>query len=208
MIHSPEQVTALIAKCYHSIISECRLILASELHYQAMIYHHLRHIGNVPFDQIGMNVKTTVSNVQTDFFNQRLLLKNPDYQSFGLEIIPDISFFSKNINGDWRRRNFDNTLKETIYSLEIKASERHKGRLTKGEIQSDILKLVAQREETYQLYGKRIGTGMLVVDVAPDLTERMKAPTLDFIIEFAEANSVDLWYFSQDKEIEQLVQQV
>jgi hypothetical protein len=204
MIQEPEEAKRAISKCYDEIIKECRLILASELHYQAMIYHHLRHSGMVPFNQIGMNVKTTITEVQNDFFHQRILLKNENYQSSGLEIIPDITFFSEKINYDWRRRNFENTFKETIYSLEIKASERHKSRLRQLEIKTDIQKLVAQRQETQKLFGKKIGVGVFVVDVAPDSNERMKEPTLNYIIEFAKLNEVDLWYFNQDLRIEAL----
>ncbi len=169
-----------------------------------MIYYHLRQTGQISFNQLGMNVKTTITEVQNDFFHQRILLKNENYQSSGLEIIPDITFFSERINHDWRRRNFENTLKETIYSLEVKASERHKSRLRQLEIQTDIQKLIAQRQETQRLYHKRIGVGMFIIDVAPDPIERMKESALAYIVEFAKLNEVDIWYFNQDSRIEAL----
>ncbi len=75
--------------------------------------------------QIGMNVKTTIENCQTDLFKSKILMKNKKIQFGNLEIIPDISIYEKSIDSDWRRRNYRNTLKKTLYSLEIKASERH-----------------------------------------------------------------------------------
>ncbi len=204
MIQSPEEVKQTISNCFNLVVTECRLILASELHYQAMLYYHLRHTGGIPFNQLGMNVKTTITNVQNPFLLQKSFLRNTNYQSADIEIIPDITVFSQEINHDWRRRNFANTLKETLYSLEVKASERHKGRLQQKEVETDILKLVAQREETRRLFNRRIGVGMFIVDVAPDPGERMKAPILEALIELTRQQEVDLWYFNQESQVEAL----
>lgn len=202
MIHSPEEVKQAISNCFDLVVTECRLILAPELHYQAMLYHHLRHTGGIPFNQLGMNVKTTITDVQNPFLLQKSFMRNANYQSADIEIIPDIMVFTQEINHDWRRRNFANTLKETLYSLEVKASERYKGRLQQKEIETDILKLIAQREETERLFSRRIGVGVFIIDVAPDLGERMRASTLDFLTEVARDHEVDLWYFNQDSQVE------
>ncbi len=208
MIQSSLEVKQAISSCFEMVVSECRLILASELHYQAMLYHHLRHTGGIPFNQLGMNVKTTITNVQNPFLLQKSFLRNAKFQSADIEIIPDITVFTQDINHDWRRRNFANTLKETVYSLEVKASERHKGRLQQKEIETDILKLVAQREETERLFRRRIGVGVFIIDVAPDLDERMKASTLGFLIELAKDQEVDLWYFNQESQLEVLAKSI
>ncbi|WP_439879636.1 hypothetical protein ACSX1A_10645 [Pontibacter sp. MBLB2868] len=94
-----------------------------------------------------MNVKTTIPGVQNSFLHQRSLSRHVHYQNADIEIIPDITVFTREIDHDWRRRNFVNTLKETLYSLEVKASERHKGRLQQKEIETDIRKRVAQQAE-------------------------------------------------------------
>ncbi|WP_242923068.1 hypothetical protein [Pontibacter liquoris] len=202
MIQSPEEVRQAISQCFELVISECRLILASELHYQAMLYHHLRQTGGIPFNQLGMNVKTTIPGVQHPFLHQKSLSRHADYQNADIEIIPDITVFTRDIDHDWRRRNFISTLKETLYSLEVKASERHKGRLQQKEIETDIRKLVAQREETERIHNRRIGVGMFIIDVAPDPDERMKGATLNYLTEFARQQEVDIWYFNQETQVE------
>ena len=86
---------ASIHNSYQTIVNECRTVLGSELHYQAMVYHILRTKGNIPLAQIGMNVKMMIENCQTEFLKARILKKNIKYQSRNLEIIPDISILRK-----------------------------------------------------------------------------------------------------------------
>lgn len=86
-----------------------------EPHYQAMIYHCLRGNGNVPKEQIGMNVKMWIDNPISKVF-QDLVQKRP------------------NVDSDWRRRNYKNTLKNMFVAIEVKASEREKSRLRPKEI--------------------------------------------------------------------------
>jgi hypothetical protein len=191
-----------IRNSYSKIIEECRSVLGSELHYQAMVYHLLRALGKVPLSQIGMNVKTTIEDCKTDFFKDRITKKDKKFRSKNLEIIPDISFYSNSLKADWRRRNYKNTLEKTIYSLEIKASERNKGRLQFKEIETDFLKLKAQYNETKLKFNKEIGIGMMIIDVAPLENERMKKETLNKIIELSKKLSIDLWYFTQKENIE------
>lgn len=144
----------VIASCFDTIRSECRSVLASELHYQAMIYHILRNKTKFPLTQIGMNVKITIENPSTKFLQKKIKTKNEKFQHYGIEITPDISFFSKEINADWRRRNYKYTLQKTLYAMEVKVSERHHKRIVFSEIKNDILKLKAQKEETFFLHKK------------------------------------------------------
>ncbi|MBP1840442.1 hypothetical protein [Formosa algae] len=193
-----------IHNSYSTIVNECRTVLGSELHYQAMVYSILRTKGKVPISQIGMNVKTCIENCQTEFLQERIRKKNIKFQSIDLEIIPDISVYEKSINSDWRRRNFKNTLKKTLYSLEIKASERHYNRLVFSEIKNDLFKLKAQYEETKIKFGKLIGIGMLIIDTAPKCEERISKSTLKQSIDIAKELNIDIWYFNQDEVIEYL----
>lgn len=202
MIESKQICQNTISKCFGNIIHECRSVLGSELHYQAMVYHLLRQVGEVPLNQLGMNVKITIPNVSSPFLKERILKKKKNYQSFGIEIIPDISFFRSELNADWRRRNHINTFKETLYSLEIKASERHKGRISYPEIETDLLKLKAQAEETELQHDRKIGIGMMIIDVAPKLEERITDNSLTKIKAFSKLHSIDLWYFSQVGQLE------
>ena len=146
--------------------------------------------------------KTTISNVSSPFLKERILKKNEKYQSFGIEIIPDISFFRTDINGDWRRRNHINTFKETLYSLEIKASERANGRIAYSEIETDLLKLKAQTEETERQHNRKIGAGLMIIDVAPKMEERITVNSLNRIKALSKPHAIDLWYFSQDQQLE------
>jgi len=200
-IENIEQARNSINNSFEQIQSECKSVLGSELHYQAIIYHCLRLYGKVPNSQIGMNVKITFINPKSEFFREGIKNLNKAYQKNksgqeGKEIIPDITIFSKNVKADFRRRNTKNTLKETLYSLEVKASERKNGRLRPKEIKTDILKLKAQYSETKIKHNKEIGIGMLVIDTAPKNNERMTKISLDEVIEFAKDNNVDFWYCS------------
>lgn len=190
-----------ISKAYPEIIKECRNVLGSELHYQAMVYHLLRKEGEVPLGQLGMNVKTTIKDVQTEFLSERIKKKNINFQSDGIEIIPDVSIYHPDIKADWRRRNYKSTLQQTLYSLEIKASERQNGRLTFGEIKEDVLKLKAQFDETKIKHNLEIGVGMMIIDVTPNEGEKMKRNTLEDVIKLCKEYQVDLWYFDREQQI-------
>ncbi|MEJ7871359.1 MAG: hypothetical protein WKF67_03800 [Rubrobacteraceae bacterium] len=95
------------------IVEECRCVLAAELHYQAVVYHCLREVGGVPPGQIGMNVKMWIEDVVSDFFKVLDLRKAPGFQG-GFEPIPDVVIFGPDIQGDFRRRNNSNTLRQMI----------------------------------------------------------------------------------------------
>ena len=71
LFHPPVQTIpkaiAVVAHAWPTIIEECRAVLGGELHYQAIIYHCLRHAG-VPRNQLGMNVKQWIAGPITPLF--------------------------------------------------------------------------------------------------------------------------------------------
>jgi hypothetical protein len=169
-LESPEDVASLLADAWAGIVADCRSVLGSELHYQAMIYAELRRVG-APRGQIGMNVKQFIEDPITDHFRALGQRKHELYRG-GFEPIPDIVLFGAGIAGDWRRRNNLQTLRHMIGAIEVKASERSGGRLMQGEILRDMRKLAAHRAELEHL-GRRILAVTLVVDTAPEAGERM-----------------------------------
>ena len=50
-------------RAWPPFVAECRSVLCSELHYQALLYHCLRAHGQVPTRQPGMNVKIWITEV-------------------------------------------------------------------------------------------------------------------------------------------------
>lgn len=95
VITSPKECQKAISISFNRIVSECRQVLGSELHYQAMIYHILRDIGKVPLNQIGMNVKIAIQKPTTQFLKEGIKTKHKDFQGYGKEIIPDISILNR-----------------------------------------------------------------------------------------------------------------
>lgn len=176
MITSHTDAIDAIKRAYPYMVNDCRAVLGSELHYQAMIYHCLRTSG-VPATQLGMNVKMWISNPVTPLFKSLDKQKNNRFQG-GFEPIPDVVIFSPEINGDWRRRNRINTLQHALVAIEVKASERYKGRLTESEIFFDIEKLAAHRNEAIYR-GAGFAPIMLIIDTAPDSKERMRDTVID-----------------------------
>jgi len=185
----------IFLRTWPSIVKECRLVLGSELHYQAMIYHCFRTYGKVPIEQIGMNVKMWIDSPNSELFKKYGKDKHPDFQG-GFEPIPDIVLFKPSINGDWRRRNYENTIKKMLMAIEVKASENQNKRIYPKSIIDDILKLDAHRDEVRSLGSSVIPT-VIIVDTAPDEKERMLPSSLERVKNSAEKNSVGLFYFSQ-----------
>lgn len=184
-----------IGAAWPSIVSECRLVLGSELHYQAMIYYALRTSGQVPVDQLAMNVKMWIANPTTELFRELDLRKHEDFRS-GFEPIPDVCLFSSEISADWRRRNNTNTLNYLLAAIEVKASEREAGRLRVGEIVGDIRKLAAHKEEA-QYRGCSFSPVMMVIDTAPGESEQMTSYSLSQSKSAAINYGVDFMYLSQ-----------
>jgi len=156
-----------------SFVAECRSVLGSELHYQALLYHCLRAHGEIPSRQLGMNVKIWITEVISPHFRRFGEKKRPGYIG-GFEPIPDVVIFEPEIDGDWRRRNYENTLRHMLMAIEVKASERHLGRLRAGEIVEDIRKLEALRVEALHRKGSDMLPAVVTIDTAPEANERMR----------------------------------
>lgn len=199
MIERPDDARKRLDLAWNQIITECRQVLGSELHYQAMVYHALRTSGGVPVHQIGMNVKQYIRTVTSEVFSTLADRKHADFRQ-GFEPIPDVLVFKSDINSDWRRRNFENTLKHMLLAIEIKASERSKSRLGAAEIRTDILKLDAHRQEVREL-GSDFIPVMMVIDTAPLENERMTDWSLSQSRDLAKSVGVEFRYFSSERAI-------
>lgn len=58
------QAVDALKQAWPQIVAQSRAVLASELHYQAIIHHCLRMYGDVPHEQIGMNVKIWIPGAE------------------------------------------------------------------------------------------------------------------------------------------------
>lgn len=190
----PEDALHALERAWPHIIGECRSVWGSELHYQAVIYHCLRVHGQVPATQIGMNVKMFVRNPVTALFKAYGARKHEKYAQ-GFEPIPDVVIFSPEVASDWRRRNNERTLRTMWLAIEVKASERHEGRLQPGEIIKDLRKLDAHRKEANFRKGQMTPV-MLIVDTAKELRERMRPEALELCLEESRKLDVDFYYLS------------
>jgi hypothetical protein len=81
----------------------------------------------VPSRQLGMNVKIWITDVVSELFRKLDEKKHPEFRG-GFEPIPDVVSFRPEIEGDWRRRNREKTLRQMLMAIEVKASERYLGR--------------------------------------------------------------------------------
>ena len=185
-------------RAWPPFVDECRSVLGSELHYQALLYHCLRAHGQVPSRQLGMNVKIRITDVVSDLFRKLDERKHEDYRG-GFEPIPDVVIFRPEIGGDWRRRNRENTLRQMLMAIEVKASERYLGRLRAGEIVNDILKLDALRIEARHR-GSDVLPVILTVDTAPEANERMTSYARREVEAAARERRVCLFYVSPSDE--------
>lgn len=188
-----------IKASWPKIKEECLSVLGSELHYQAMIYHLLREHGEVPVRQLGMNVKMWIDNPVSSLFQELDRKKHIGFQG-GFEPIPDIVIFKPEIGGDWRRRNNKFTLLKMLVAIEVKASERANGRLQPSEINLDIKKLAAHREEVKARNADMLPI-MLVIDSAPLEKERMTDQALQQALNLAKELEVGFLYVSPKHDI-------
>lgn len=156
--------------------------------------------GKVPIDQIGMNVKMWIDDPESQVFKERDEEKNVLFQG-GYEPIPDIVLFKPTVNGDWRRRNNQNTLRKMLMAIEVKASENKGGRMSVKTISRDIEKLVALRHEVGCL-GASFVPVMLIIDTAPTEKERMTSDSLGAVCEHGKSENINLFYFSSDEKRE------
>ena len=190
-----EDAKQALKRAWPEIKNECRAVLGSELHYQAQIYHCLRTSGSVPILQLGMNVKMYIENCQTELFQMLDEKKHEDFRG-GFETIPDIVIFTSNIKADWRRRNRDKTLISTLLAIEVKASERHRGRLRPGEICGDISKLSAHREKVRAKASDFLPV-MMIIDTTDELSERMLPSAIEVSKAHAHDSEVEFMYVSR-----------
>jgi len=184
-----------LLRAWPTIVRECRQVLGSEQHYQAVVYHCLRTAGRVPLRQLGMNVKIGIYSPKAPLFRRRAKQRHEDYQGH-FEPIPDVVFFPSVIEGDWRRRRFEETLKQMIGAVEIKASERDKNRLQKGEVIHDIEKLAAHKHEKKHRHNAGFYAAVMVIDTAPETAEQMTPTGRDKVVRSAKENGVDFFYVS------------
>ncbi len=191
-IVSQQDARAALARAWPTISRECLEVLGSELHYQAMIYFALRTTGAVPVTQLGMNVKQWIPNVQTDLFKKFDLAKHEAYRG-GFEPVPDVVIFSPAVEADWRRRQKEKTLSSMLLAIEVKASERAGARLSRSELERDVLKLAAHRAEV-RARGHDFHPVMMVIDSAPAATERVTEGVRDSVETLARSVGVEWRY--------------
>jgi len=191
-IVSQQDARAALARAWPTISRECLEVLGSELHYQAMIYFALRTAGAVPVTQLGMNVKQWIPDVQTDLFKKFDLAKHESSRG-GFEPVPDVVIFSPAVEGDWRRRRSENTLSSMLLAIEVKASERDRARLSRAELERDVLKLAAHRGEV-RARGHDFHPVMMVIDSAPTATERVRDDVRESVESLARSMEVEWLY--------------
>ncbi|MBO9539719.1 hypothetical protein J7643_03905 [bacterium] len=198
---TPKDALTALKRALPVIATECCAVLGSEQHYQAMVYHALRVHGQVPLEQLGMNVKIWIPRPKTTLFRQLDRRKAEGYRG-GFEPIPDVVIFAEGIEADWRRRNRDNTLRQMLLALESKASERDKGRLSPGEVLKDLRKLHALGQEIAHRAPASIPQlAMLVIDSARDANERMTESALDLVRGEAQDLDIALFYVAAPSEL-------
>lgn len=202
LVNTPEHAVQKLVRAWPFIVAECRQVLGSELHYQAVVYHCLRRHGEVPLGQLGMNVKMWIDRPVSELFQKLDAKKHEDYGG-GFEPIPDVCLFSPHVAADWRRRNRDKTMAALLLAIEIKASEREAKRLLPDEIIKDITKIAAHRQEA-KARGSSFFPVMMVIDTAPDPSERMTSESLSESEAKAQELSVGFMYVSPSSEINTL----
>ena len=111
--------------------------------------------------------------------------------------------FRPEINGDWRRRNREKTLRQMLIAIEVKASEGKGSRLRAGEIVDDISKLEALRTEALHR-GSDVLPTVITIDTAPEANERMTAEARRLTEAAARERGVCLLYVSPSEESEVL----
>ncbi len=137
-----------------------------------------------------------IANPVSPLFQQLDRRKNDHYRG-GFEPIPDVCLFSEAVSADWRRRNHEQTMAALLVAIEVKASERAGGRLRPGEINRDIFKLQAHRQEV-QARNHDFIPVMMVIDTAPNPQERMTQVSFAGSQSAAREAGVEFFYVSQD----------
>ncbi len=192
-LETPADACAALNLAWPVLVAEARQVLAGELHYQAMAYHAFRQVG-VPLTQIGMNVKMWIESPVSAHFVALDQRKHVDYRG-GFEPIPDLVLFRPPVAGNWQRRSRETTLRQMLLAIEIKASERFKGRLGHAEIERDLIKLDAHRIEARHC-GNDFVPVMTIIDTAIDTAERMRPAVLDACRKRAAELGIGFYYVS------------
>ncbi len=200
-ISNPEQAFNALLLAWPKFVSECRSVLGSEQHYQAVLYYCLRLTG-VPACQLGMNVKQYIPDPKTPLGRSESERRQEGYKGF--EPTPDAIIFHPNIEGDWRRRRRKETLINSLLSIEMKVSERQGARLRPKEVINDIEKLSALRQEIQEIRHRyseapaadTIGL-TIVVDTAPDQNERMTPKSLERCLEASRKQGIRFGYLNR-----------
>jgi hypothetical protein len=192
-------------------VDECRAVLGSELHYQAMLYHCLRVQGRVPREQLGMNVKMMVHDAITEVFIEWTEKHAAGYQGGGFAPFPDVVIFAPEFKGDWRRLGAGGTHAPAesahlhiLAELELKASER-KDPIAPEEVHHEVMKLAGHREEVASVY-RGLGVppvqpyqAVVIVDTAPERSERMTEAALTQVRNEAKSMGVAFFYISPEQ---------
>jgi hypothetical protein len=139
-----------------------------------------------------MNVRIKFYNPVNKDFIERSNSRKEEYRGVH-EVIPDLVIYDPDVRGKWQRRMADGTVRSILVTMEMKCSERKQGRLQQGEIEKDLKKLVALREEA-QARSKQILPVMFIVDTAVDHEERMRQSVLQNIIQKAKLLNIGLLY--------------
>ncbi len=186
------EAIAALKNSWNIIIQECRSVYGGELQYQAILYHILRKVGEVPVTQLGMNVRVKFYQPISKAFIERSNSRKEGYEGVH-EVIPDVVIYDPNVRGKWQRRLADRTVKNMLLAMEMKCSERKEGRIQPAEIRKDLLKLHALREEA-EARSRTISPVVFIVDTAVDPNERMRDSALNQIKAEAKDLNIGLLY--------------
>jgi hypothetical protein len=197
-IETRDDALEAFQRAWPPFVTECRSVLGSELHYQALLYHCLSVHGGVPPRQLGMNVKMRIMDPVSEHFRMLDEKRYPDYRG-GYEPIPDVVIFRHEIDGDFRRRNRENTSRQMLMAIEVKASKRHLSRLGAREIVNDILKLEALRIEARHR-GSDVLPAIATIDTAPEANERMTSYARQEVEAAARERGVCFFYVSPSED--------
>ena len=199
-MRTQKDAKAALVRAWPEIVRQCRQVLGSELHYQAVVYHCLRTVGRVPIAQLGMNVKMGLYSPKTAYWRKRADSRHEDYRGH-CEPIPDVALFAPEIGGDWRRRKYLETLRHILCAVELKASERDGYHLRPAEIIEDIKKLASHRRERKYRHGRGFHAAVMVIDTTDKPDEQMTAGHRREIRTAARAARVQFFYVSRQHSV-------
>ncbi len=80
MMKTSEEARRKLLFAWPFIVDQCRSVLSSELHYQAMVYNCLRAHADVPLSRVGMNVKMMVDDPVSELFKRYMTRRHELYR--------------------------------------------------------------------------------------------------------------------------------